>query len=176
MDIYTKPQQPKNKWLGEIHRLEKQLYQRQVQHRHQLMEKYRLEGQWHQLARLFEVEHQHLYQLTQDYSLEKQSQLEKLIQRIWHFISQAMLLCQPVSTSLPPFPGFVELPNKHRPPCTTMPWCIWPVLVVLWGVCWMFYWGEELPSSRTPSSTYDYLPPFSKRVGNLFLIIKLTLI
>lgn len=30
-------------------------------------------------------------------------------------------------------------PNRLRPPCTTMPWTIWPALVVLWGVCWMFF-------------------------------------
>lgn len=34
-----------------------------------------------------------------------------------------------------------EFPCRLRPPCTTMPWTIWPALVVLWGVCWMFY-GE----------------------------------
>ncbi len=33
---------------------------------------------------------------------------------------------------------FSEFPNSIRPPCTTMPWIIWPALVVLWGVCWMF--------------------------------------
>jgi hypothetical protein len=32
-----------------------------------------------------------------------------------------------------------EFPNKHRPPCTTMPWNIPPALIVLWGVCWMFH-------------------------------------
>lgn len=32
-----------------------------------------------------------------------------------------------------------DFPNRRRPPCTTMPWNIWPALVVLWGVCWMFY-------------------------------------
>lgn len=31
-----------------------------------------------------------------------------------------------------------EFPNNIRHPCTTMPWTIWPALVVLWGVCWMF--------------------------------------
>jgi hypothetical protein len=31
-----------------------------------------------------------------------------------------------------------EFPDRLRPPCTTMPWNIWPALVVLWGVCWMF--------------------------------------
>jgi hypothetical protein len=30
-------------------------------------------------------------------------------------------------------------PETIRPRCTTMPWTIWPALVVLWGVCWMFY-------------------------------------
>lgn len=32
-----------------------------------------------------------------------------------------------------------EFPNGIRHLCTTMPWTIWPALVVLWGVCWMFY-------------------------------------
>lgn len=27
--------------------------------------------------------------------------------------------------------------------CTTMPWTIWPSLLVLWGVCWMFYGSPE---------------------------------
>lgn len=36
-----------------------------------------------------------------------------------------------------------EFPNRRRPPCTTMPWTIWPALVVLWGVCWMFYEGSD---------------------------------
>lgn len=37
-----------------------------------------------------------------------------------------------------------EFPNSLRPPCTTMPWTIWPALVVLWGVCWMFYAPDDL--------------------------------
>lgn len=37
------------------------------------------------------------------------------------------------------FDGFGSFPNRIRPKCTTMPWNIWPSLVVLWGVCWMFY-------------------------------------
>jgi hypothetical protein len=40
---------------------------------------------------------------------------------------------------------FSEFSSRLRPPCTTMPWTIWPALAVLWGVCWMFYgeydWG-----------------------------------
>jgi len=34
---------------------------------------------------------------------------------------------------------FSEFGKRKRPKCTTMPWDIWPSLVVLWGVCWMFY-------------------------------------
>ena len=33
---------------------------------------------------------------------------------------------------------FAEYPGGIRHLCTTMPWTIWPSLVVLWGVCWMF--------------------------------------
>ncbi len=34
---------------------------------------------------------------------------------------------------------FSEFPRGLRHLCTTMPWTIWPALVVLWGVCWMFF-------------------------------------
>lgn len=37
------------------------------------------------------------------------------------------------------------LPNRHRPPCRTMPWDILPSLVILWGVCWMFYTPPVTP-------------------------------
>lgn len=41
---------------------------------------------------------------------------------------------------------FSEFPEGGRPPCTTIPWTIWPALVVLWGVCWMFYPGDSTAS------------------------------
>ena len=34
---------------------------------------------------------------------------------------------------------FSEWPNSHRPLSTTWPWNVKPSLLVLWGVCWMFY-------------------------------------
>lgn len=37
------------------------------------------------------------------------------------------------------FGWFSEWPNGRRPLSTTWPWNIKPSLVVLWGVCWMFY-------------------------------------
>lgn len=32
-----------------------------------------------------------------------------------------------------------KFPDGDEPACTTMPWNILPALIVLWGVCWMFY-------------------------------------
>ena len=34
---------------------------------------------------------------------------------------------------------FAEWPNNQRPLSTTWPWNVKPSLLVLWGVCWMFY-------------------------------------
>ena len=35
--------------------------------------------------------------------------------------------------------------------CTTMPWTVWPSLVVLWGVCWMFYGSPLAARSDIPA-------------------------
>lgn len=40
---------------------------------------------------------------------------------------------------------FNEFPSGIRHLCTTMPWTIWPALVVLWGVCWMFIQSRADP-------------------------------
>jgi hypothetical protein len=60
---------------------------------------------------------------------------EELIHRFLRFLA---LLWQKLLESLLFSHNVSEFPNKHRPPCTTMPWNIRPALVVLWGVCWMF--------------------------------------
>jgi hypothetical protein len=54
------------------------------------------------------------------------------------FLEYLALLLQNFFQYLLLFGNFVEFPNRRRPKCTTMPWNIWPSLVVLWGVCWMF--------------------------------------
>ena len=59
--------------------------------------------------------------------------------------------------------SFSEFPNRLRPPCTTMPWTIWPALAVLWGVCWMFYeepmwnWGDQdiLPMASNTTGLFE---------------------
>ena len=44
---------------------------------------------------------------------------------------------------------FAEWPDGRHPLSTTMPWNIRPSLVVLWGVCWMFY--DRPVKSNTPN-------------------------
>lgn len=44
---------------------------------------------------------------------------------------------------------FTEWPNGHRPLSTTWPWNVRPSLLVLWGVCWMFYYGDHSHTSNS---------------------------
>ena len=57
---------------------------------------------------------------------------------------------------------FTEWPSGRRPLSTTWPWNIRPSLVVLWGVCWMFY-ADHKPSGsqaeRFPYSLTTRQPP-----------------
>lgn len=70
---------------------------------------------------------------------------------------------------------FAEWPNGQPPLSTTWPWNVKPSLVVLWGVCWMFYnnnvWTtpdrEEQPrvaENPSPLRTGPWQPDF--RVSN----------
>jgi hypothetical protein len=54
--------------------------------------------------------------------------LSGFLAMLWQKLLESLLFSHNVS----------KLPNKHRPPCITMPWNIRLALVVLWGVCWMF--------------------------------------
>lgn len=47
---------------------------------------------------------------------------------------------------------FSEWPNGQRPLSTTWPWNIKPSLVVLWGVCWMFYAHQDTRPQGDPYS------------------------
>jgi hypothetical protein len=68
--------------------------------------------------------------------LRRYNELLERIRRIFYLLST---LWQKLLDNLLFFCNFSGFPHKYRPPCTTMPWNIWPSLVVLWGVCWMFY-------------------------------------
>jgi hypothetical protein len=77
-------------------------------------------------------------------------------------LEKKLALWEKILYLLLPYFLLSEFPNRLRPPCTTMPWTIWPALAVLWGVCWMFYeelmwnWGDQ-----------DDLPTVSNTTGLL---------
>jgi hypothetical protein len=70
----------------------------------------------------------------------------ELVERLLTLAFQALLLLRIFQLLVKGigFEGFGVYPNRQRPRCTTMPWNLWPSLVVLWGVCWMFYnsWSD----------------------------------
>ena len=50
---------------------------------------------------------------------------------------------------------FAEWPNGQHPLSTTWPWNIKPALLVLWGVCWMFYDNEGRSSQEIRGPGYS---------------------
>jgi hypothetical protein len=74
---------------------------------------------------------------------DEKSKLKKFIQILLISLEYLAFLLQKILQYLLIFCKYAEFPNRRRPKCTTMPWNIWPSLVVLWGVCWMFYPGSS---------------------------------
>jgi hypothetical protein len=69
----------------------------------------------------------------------EREQLEhERIARLWRSLEYLALLLLSILRFLLGCSKFGGFQNRQRPRCTTMPWNIWPSLVVLWGVCWMF--------------------------------------
>ncbi|KAF4435956.1 hypothetical protein FACUT_6807 [Fusarium acutatum] len=52
-----------------------------------------------------------------------------------------------------------EFPNNIRHTCTTMPWTIFPALLVLWGVCWMFIIGSSQPEHEWRNDVDPMISP-----------------
>jgi hypothetical protein len=77
--------------------------------------------------------------------------LMRILMRVLQFLA---FLLQRILHQLQIFCRFAEFPNRCRPKCTTMPWSIWPSLMVLWGVCWMFY--TPPPTSSSNDTSYDF--------------------
>lgn len=59
---------------------------------------------------------------------------------------------------------FTIFPDALRHVCTTMPWTIRPSLVILWGVCWMFYGSP--PNREDNVFTQFYDAGFSCELGS----------
>ena len=59
---------------------------------------------------------------------------------------------------------FAEWPGGRRPLSTTWPWNVRPSLLVLWGVCWMFYGNEGVPPRpRKPQAAELFSENFRTR-------------
>ena len=94
----------------------------------------------------------HLYWMD-DRILKLKRRLYEL--RLFEWMQKISLLCvclyKQVSETFR-FEGKAKwFPNRKRIPCSTMPWMIRPSLVVLWGVCWMFYGLSQPSPSRKPT-------------------------
>ncbi|KAK4164313.1 hypothetical protein QBC43DRAFT_317935 [Cladorrhinum sp. PSN259] len=101
------------------------------------------------LEQLHEEFHRHILEFLDDVF----DFLKNLQDELTHFVKLSRL--------------WSEFPCNRRHFCTTMPWTIWPALVVLWGVCWMFIVGfseqDFIDPSLLPMPEQDggYEPLFS---------------
>jgi hypothetical protein len=69
----------------------------------------------------------------------EQRQHEISMERLARFIRQVAIRLQVNLEFLLLLCKSSKFPDGDEPACTTMPWNILPALIVLWGVCWMFY-------------------------------------
>jgi hypothetical protein len=97
-------------------------------------------------------------------------QLKRFIEIFLLSLKYFSILLQKILQYLLLFGKFAEFPNRRRPKCTTMPWNIWPSLVVLWGVCWMFYPYPDNQDTPNEFLQYDeYFPVFHPSKTDLML-------
>jgi hypothetical protein len=70
------------------------------------------------------------------------------------------------------FLAFAGFPKSLRHLCTTMPWTIWPALVVLWGVCWMFYSPTDFEAQDFIANSDPFMGiSFDQYSGNALQIV-----
>ncbi|EAT88544.1 hypothetical protein SNOG_03339 [Parastagonospora nodorum SN15] len=72
----------------------------------------------------------------------EQRQSERSMERLERFMRDVTLRLQMLVVLLLLCGKFSGVSDNDQPMCTTMPWNIRPALIVLWGVCWMFYTPE----------------------------------
>ena len=90
-------------------------------------------------------------------------------ERLLRFLEHLALLLLKIIQFLLSYIRSAGFMNRRRPKCTTMPWEIWPSLVVLWGVCWMFYPPAlcQNGNQRQPPLEDEQLPYFSDGIQSL---------
>ena len=72
---------------------------------------------------------------------QRQSALDAIVHHYLNIVEGALLLFyqQWLYRKSSLHDWFAEWPNGERPLSTTWPWNVKPSLIILWGVCWMFY-------------------------------------
>ena len=93
----------------------------------------------------------------------EQRQYEVSMERLARFIRQVAIRLQVNLEFLLLLCKSSKFPDGDEPGCTTMPWNILPALIVLWGVCWMFYGFSGLAAVQCPSGIgNDEVPGIGK--------------
>ncbi|KAH6682176.1 hypothetical protein F5X68DRAFT_24316 [Plectosphaerella plurivora] len=88
--------------------------------------------------------------------------LHNLLDRVFERWAEFLLLIFVLWDMVAEFPGGIP------PLCTTMPWTIWPSLVVLWGVCWMFAVYSMPPEWAWPGDeSFDFLDSLYNRLDHM---------
>jgi hypothetical protein len=82
----------------------------------------------------------------------EQRQSDQYMERLERFIREVTIRLQMFVVLLFLFCKFSGISDNDQPMCITMPWNIRPALIVLWGVCWMFYPPQDYVD---PSNTQD---------------------
>jgi len=82
----------------------------------------------------------------------EQRKYESYMERLERFIREVTIRLQMLVMLLLLFCKFSGISENDQPMCITMPWNIRPALIVLWGVCWMFYNPEGYVD---PTDTQD---------------------
>jgi hypothetical protein len=82
---------------------------------------------------------QQLFSVEDALNEEEKRHSDKRIERLERFIREVAIRLQMFVVLLLLFCKFSGVSDSDQPMCITMPWNIRPALIVLWGVCWMFY-------------------------------------
>lgn len=83
----------------------------------------------------------------------KEAPLKKRRRRLQTYLAFFALLIQRLLALMVVFCSQSGFQPRRRPPCTTMPWDIKSALLVLWGVCWMFY--NPIAKSALEDQAFD---------------------
>ena len=95
----------------------------------------------------------------------EQRQSDKYMERLERFIRGVTIRLQMFVVLLFLFSKFSGISDNDQPMCTTMPWNIRPALIVLWGVCWMFYTPQDYVGPTSIQNAEVHGNGYSSTIG-----------